>query len=118
MSVTSSISIPPTRDARDKWLHRQPCVFGQWHRAQCEWHDSEIQVHSSQVHGSRASSAIRIIVVGAGLSGIAAVKLFQDTFKDSAVELVIYEKNHYVTGTWLENRYPRFITLCRIFFSF
>ncbi|OAP58400.1 hypothetical protein AYL99_07490 [Fonsecaea erecta] len=49
---------------------------------------------------------IRIIVVGAGLSGIAAVKIFKETFINAPVELVIYEKNHDVTGTWLENRYP------------
>ncbi|OQV00815.1 hypothetical protein CLAIMM_06263 [Cladophialophora immunda] len=49
---------------------------------------------------------IRIIVVGAGISGIAAVKIFKETFTDAPVELVIYEKNDDVTGTWLENRYP------------
>ncbi|OAG37610.1 hypothetical protein AYO21_08218 [Fonsecaea monophora] len=49
---------------------------------------------------------MKIIVVGAGLSGIAAVKIFKDTFTDGSVELVIYEKNSDVTGTWLENRYP------------
>lgn len=49
---------------------------------------------------------LKVIVVGAGLSGIAAVKIFKDTFTDGGVELVIYEKNHDVTGTWLENRYP------------
>ncbi|OAL18641.1 hypothetical protein AYO22_10460 [Fonsecaea multimorphosa] len=49
---------------------------------------------------------IRIIIVGAGISGIAAVKIFKETFADASVELAIYEKNHDVTGTWLENRYP------------
>ncbi|KAF2846858.1 FAD/NAD(P)-binding domain-containing protein [Plenodomus tracheiphilus IPT5] len=49
---------------------------------------------------------IRIIMIGAGLSGIGAVKLFKDTFPDRDVDFVIYEKNSDVTGTWLENRYP------------
>jgi hypothetical protein len=49
---------------------------------------------------------IRIILIGAGLTGIASVKLFKDMFKDKPVQLAIYEKNHDVTGTWLENRYP------------
>lgn len=49
---------------------------------------------------------IRVIVIGAGVSGIAAVKLFKDTFKDDPVTMTIYEKNADVTGTWLENRYP------------
>ncbi|KIW79468.1 hypothetical protein Z517_06080 [Fonsecaea pedrosoi CBS 271.37] len=50
--------------------------------------------------------SIRIVVIGAGVSGIAAVKMFKDRFKDKPVELVIYERNAEVGGTWLENRYP------------
>lgn len=49
---------------------------------------------------------MRIGMVGAGITGIAAVKLFKDEFPGREVELVIYEKNDDVTGTWLENRYP------------
>ena len=49
---------------------------------------------------------IRIVVVGAGVSGIAAVKLFKDKFSGKPVELAVYDKNHDVGGTWLENRYP------------
>ncbi len=49
---------------------------------------------------------LRIIMVGAGLTGIAAVKLYKDAFPDRDVELIIYEKNADFTGTWLENRYP------------
>ena len=49
---------------------------------------------------------VRVIVVGAGLSGIAAVKIFKERFSGKSVELVIYDKNEDVTGTWLENRYP------------
>ncbi|KAK1761804.1 hypothetical protein QBC33DRAFT_582134 [Phialemonium atrogriseum] len=49
---------------------------------------------------------IRIIVAGAGLSGIAAVKLFKERFNGQPTELQIYEKNADVGGTWLENRYP------------
>jgi hypothetical protein len=50
--------------------------------------------------------SIRIVMVGAGVTGIAAVKLYKDTFPEREVEFVIYEKNHDITGTWLENRYP------------
>ncbi|KAK0757040.1 hypothetical protein N5P37_010566 [Trichoderma harzianum] len=49
---------------------------------------------------------VRVVVVGAGIGGIAAVKLFRETFQDRPTTLVIYEKNHDVGGTWLENRYP------------
>lgn len=50
--------------------------------------------------------SIRMVMVGAGMTGIAAVKLYKDMFPEKEVELVIYEKNHDITGTWLENRYP------------
>lgn len=49
---------------------------------------------------------IRVVVVGAGISGIAAVKLFKERLGDLPVSLTVYEKNHDVGGTWLENRYP------------
>lgn len=49
---------------------------------------------------------VRVVIIGAGIGGIAAVKLFRETFQDRPATLVIYEKNHDVGGTWLENRYP------------
>lgn len=61
--------------------------------------------YAHQYHGQRRH--VRIAIVGAGLSGIAAVKLFREIFpQEGEVSLVIYEKNADVTGTWLENRYP------------
>jgi cation diffusion facilitator CzcD-associated flavoprotein CzcO len=45
----------------------------------------------------------RIAVIGAGMSGIAAVvKLRQAGFRD----ITVYEKTDRVGGTWRENRYP------------
>lgn len=52
------------------------------------------------------SRPVRVVVIGAGVAGIAAVKLYKDRFKGSDVQLTIYEKNADVGGTWLENRYP------------
>ncbi|KAL7931665.1 hypothetical protein V8C35DRAFT_329341 [Trichoderma chlorosporum] len=49
---------------------------------------------------------VRVVAIGAGIGGIAAVKLFREMFQDRPTTLVIYEKNHDVGGTWLENRYP------------
>lgn len=49
---------------------------------------------------------VRVIVVGAGISGIAAVKLFREKLGDHSVSLTLYDKNDDVGGTWLENRYP------------
>src|ERR1700750_1167933 len=57
--------------------------------------------HHSQQYLSQPRP-IRIIVIGAGISGIAAAKLFQEKFDGLPAELVIYEKNDDVTGTWLE----------------
>lgn len=49
---------------------------------------------------------LRIVIVGAGLTGIAAVYKLDHKFKDLDITYQIYEKNHDVGGTWLENRYP------------
>ncbi|KIW25675.1 uncharacterized protein PV07_08836 [Cladophialophora immunda] len=46
----------------------------------------------------------RLICIGAGLAGIGAAYQYQQQLEN--VDFVIYEKNHDVGGTWLENRYP------------
>ncbi|KAF9886732.1 hypothetical protein FE257_011109 [Aspergillus nanangensis] len=46
---------------------------------------------------------IKVIVIGAGISGIAFAYKARSL---EAVEYVIYEKNADVGGTWLESRYP------------
>jgi cation diffusion facilitator CzcD-associated flavoprotein CzcO len=47
--------------------------------------------------------AIKVIVIGAGISGIAFA--YKAQFLEN-VEYVVYEKNADVGGTWLESRYP------------
>ena len=47
---------------------------------------------------------LRVVVMGCGASGISFAKFAQDELKN--VDFVLYEKNHDVGGTWLENRYP------------
>jgi cation diffusion facilitator CzcD-associated flavoprotein CzcO len=42
--------------------------------------------------------------MGCGASGISFAKFAQDELKN--VDMVLYEKNSDVGGTWLENRYP------------
>lgn len=51
---------------------------------------------------------VRVVIIGCGVTGIGAVKIFRDRFlkQKRPVELVIYEKNASVGGTWFENRYP------------
>lgn len=46
---------------------------------------------------------VRVIVIGAGISGIAFA---YKALSLENVEYVIYEKNSDVGGTWLESRYP------------
>ncbi|KAE8363404.1 hypothetical protein BDV27DRAFT_146125 [Aspergillus caelatus] len=47
---------------------------------------------------------IRVIIVGAGASGLLMAYKLQRNFDD--VEFQIYEKNPDIGGTWYENRYP------------
>lgn len=47
---------------------------------------------------------LKVIVVGAGISGILAGIRFPQYVKD--LDLVIYEKNEEIGGTWFENQYP------------
>jgi len=47
---------------------------------------------------------LKIVCIGGGISGILAAIRFPQRLKN--IELVIYEKNAEVGGTWFENRYP------------
>ncbi|KAI0160643.1 FAD/NAD(P)-binding domain-containing protein [Xylariaceae sp. FL1272] len=51
-----------------------------------------------------AERHMRIIVVGAGASGLLMAYKLQKHFKNFS--LAVYEKNPKVAGTWYENRYP------------
>jgi len=53
---------------------------------------------------------LRVVVVGAGIAGIAAVYKYHRVLKHRNVSFTIYEKNADVGGTWLENRYPGYVT--------
>lgn len=58
-------------------------------------------VSQDHIHRKRP---VRVICIGAGIAGIAAAYKFQRRLTDAS--FAIYEKNHDVGGTWLENRYP------------
>ena len=63
---------------------------GQDHRAP-RWH-----------HTARPDVDLNVVIVGAGLSGI----LTGYRLRQAGIPFTIYEKNHEVGGTWLENSYP------------
>jgi NADH dehydrogenase FAD-containing subunit len=49
---------------------------------------------------------VKIIVVGAGISGISMAHEVNVGSTIKAASLTVYEKNGGVGGTWYENRYP------------
>ncbi|KAH7381347.1 hypothetical protein DE146DRAFT_704940 [Phaeosphaeria sp. MPI-PUGE-AT-0046c] len=56
------------------------------------------------VYNDPASRKLKILTIGAGVSGIQMAYMIQKYCQN--VEHVIYEKNAELGGTWLENRYP------------
>ncbi|CAO2658339.1 Nn.00g060620.m01.CDS01 [Neocucurbitaria sp. VM-36] len=56
------------------------------------------------VYDDPSSRRLRVLTIGAGLSGIQIAYQIQKYTEN--VEHVIYEKNTDIGGTWLENRYP------------
>ena len=52
--------------------------------------------------GVDAERAMHVIVIGAGMSGIAAAH----RLREAGVDVTVIEKNDDVGGTWLENSYP------------
>lgn len=47
---------------------------------------------------------LKVICIGAGASGLLLAYKLQRHFEQ--FELVLYEKNNAIAGTWHENRYP------------
>ncbi len=45
--------------------------------------------------------------MGAGYSGLMMAIVFSERMQDRSAELVIYERNGDLGGTWLENRFLR-----------
>lgn len=68
--------------------------------------NSSASKYTYGTHVLREPRRIRVIMIGAGLSGIGCYKMFKERFAGKPTELIIYEKNADVGGTWLENRYP------------
>lgn len=50
---------------------------------------------------------LKVVCIGAGASGLLLAYKLQRHFDN--LELVVYEKNPEVSGTWYENRYPGYV---------
>ncbi|KAG6877424.1 hypothetical protein C0993_007592 [Termitomyces sp. T159_Od127] len=93
-------------------LPRSTQTNGQILEAQAEATQLPPPPHTNGVEGPdpRLSEPIhferpmKIICIGAGASGLLLAYKLQRSFNN--FELVLYEKNEVVSGTWFENRYP------------
>lgn len=52
---------------------------------------------------------LKVICIGAGASGLLLAYKLQRSFQN--FDLVLYEKNDDISGTWYENKYPGYIVL-------
>ena len=68
------------------------------------------EVNGVQENGSAPSHPLderrrlRVACMGAGFSGVYMTILAEKVFQN--IDLVVYEKNPDLGGTWFENRYP------------
>lgn len=62
-----------------------------------------VTILESPIHKPRK---LRLVCIGAGYAGLMmAYKIKYQMNMEDVIDLCIYEKNHDVGGTWLENRY-------------
>lgn len=64
-------------------------------------HEPKVVIEERSVDEARP---LRIVVIGAGISGILACIRFVQRIPN--LDLCIYDKNPDIGGTWFENRYP------------
>jgi NADPH-dependent 2,4-dienoyl-CoA reductase/sulfur reductase-like enzyme len=87
-------ALPP--DPENVPYDQRPDVYG-WPRT-----DENGYTIKEQPSGTR--KPLRVVVAGAGASGINFAKFAREELED--VQVNIFDKNNDVGGTWLENRYP------------
>ena len=69
---------------------------------------SAYEIREEPIHTRRP---LRVICLGAGYSGILMGIIWNQRMQNRNAELVIYERNNDIGGTWLENRYTRPLSL-------
>jgi hypothetical protein len=63
---------------------------------------TEDVIVTDQLFGAKRK--LKVIVIGAGVSGLNFFKRAEE--QGESLDIVCYEKNADIGGTWLENRYP------------
>ncbi|KIX09207.1 uncharacterized protein Z518_00286 [Rhinocladiella mackenziei CBS 650.93] len=91
-------SIPALQSSSNE---KPESVFQNGHHRHLNGQNVKYQIRESPM-GTRRK--LKVIFLGMGCSGINFAHQLRQQMQD--VELVIYEKNHDIGGTWLENRYP------------
>ncbi|KAL4966984.1 flavin-containing monooxygenase [Aspergillus stella-maris] len=64
---------------------------------------SSYELREEPIHSRRP---LRVVCLGAGYSGILMGIIWSQRMQNRDAELVLYERNTDLGGTWLENRYP------------
>lgn len=66
----------------------------------------EVDEYGYRIHEQPLGSKrrVKVVLMGAGASSLNFFKKAEEQLED--VDIVCYEKNHDIGGTWLENRYP------------
>ncbi|KAG6840576.1 hypothetical protein C0991_005765 [Blastosporella zonata] len=76
--------------------------------------EEEAAPHSRVKEPIHTERHMKIICIGAGASGLLLAYKLQRSFNN--FELVLYEKNEDISGTWFENRYPGFVVYFLVLF--
>lgn len=69
-----------------------------------ELNSSSVPVSKGVIEKRSVDEPLRVVVIGAGISGILACVRFLQRIPN--VEICVYDKNADLGGTWFENRYP------------
>lgn len=70
---------------------------------ECKWPRQNERGYKIQEEVFALERPIRVIHIGAGISGICLAKFLPEILNNAS--LVCYDKNSDIGGTWLENRY-------------
>jgi hypothetical protein len=64
------------------------------------------EIREEPIHTRRP---LRIVCLGAGYSGMLMGIMADQRMQNRNIDLVLYERNDSLGGTWLENRYPGYL---------